>query len=181
VPNIPTSPLIRDLQAAGQSMPPDAIVVRGYVGPPSDVLEEANRILGAHGKTLIDIADIAAVRTNSGAMLPVVNGPWRIYLSARLDTWIEVEDWGRDVLRCVAETNTDRTDAYTVWLRSRDPDRCCAICYRIVTVSEICKDDGFVAGRLVQDYMSRDESSNVVWDEQQFGPTSGKPTKTNCF
>ncbi len=53
--------------------------------------------------------------------------------------------------------------------------------YRVVSIRVLNDEDGIVSGRLVQDYMEKAESSNVVWDEQQFGPTTGKKSVGNCF
>ena len=53
MPIIPASHLVSDvrrLSAAG-TLPPDAIIVRGYLGSPVDVLGQANRILAGQRTT----------------------------------------------------------------------------------------------------------------------------------
>lgn len=177
MPLIPVaSPLITDMRAAlpDAMMPPDALVVRGYPGPATDVLRYANRILGAYG---INAAIDVPAHEAAGAP---ANAPWRIYLSARLDCWIEIDDWGASVLRADRETDTDRRDSWIVWLRRRNADGNQAH-YRVVTTDWLGDDDGFLSGRLVEDYMTRGASNNVVWDEQQFGPTTGKLSTKHCF
>jgi hypothetical protein len=174
-----TSPLISHLQAAahaaGLETLPETIVVRGYPGPPSDVLWQATAILAANSKDQIDPADIADIIAN-----PDESSPWRIYLSARRDCWVEVENWGRDVQKVLTETNADRLESFTVWLRARDAHGV-PVCYRVVTIDVLNEEDGFISGRLVEDYMRQGASSNVVWDEQQFGPTTGKASTKRCF
>jgi hypothetical protein len=190
MPNRPQpTPFITDLRAAGLGIPPDAIVVRGYLGPPSGVLEHANAILKAHGKTEISPGDITAINKFTGlgerAALPkglkLNQLPWRIYLTARLDCWVEVPDWGTNVLH-VQPQNTDRLQAFTVWLRRhKKGDGCCPIRYRVVREEKLDAGDEFLAGRLVEDYMTRSESSNVVWEEQRYGPQPTTASLKHCF
>jgi hypothetical protein len=168
---IPASPLATDMQ--GQGIPPDTIVVRGYVAT-VDLMEDINRLLVANGNNAINPP--AAVN----ALMGTNNLPGRIYLSARLDCWIEVDRWEECVARVFEEENTDRLESSTVWLRARTPAGV-PIRYRVVTAEILDDNDGFLAGRLVEDYMSRTESGNVVWDEQQFGPTTGKSSTKRCF
>lgn len=167
---IPASPLVTDVQGIG--IPPDTIVVQGYVAE-FDPMEEANRLLALDGKAAVNPP--AALAT----LLGTPNLPGRIYLSARLDCWIEVDRWTDSVVRVFNEENSDRLESSTVWLRTRTiagvPIR-----YRVVTVEILDVKDGFLAGRLVEDYMSRAESGNVVWDEQQYGPTTGKYSIIKC-
>lgn len=188
MPLIPTSNAFTDLRASAvannETGLADAIVVRGYLGPPTEVLEQANAILaalapqqGVPAPPQIPANVIQNLAANAGA-----RSPWRIYLTPRGDCWMEVPDWGRCVARVLPETSTDRVDAYTVWLRTRnsataEPER-----YRVVTTEGIDSDgDRFVSGRLIEDYMSRRAAGNVAWDEQQFGPTTGKISIFRCF
>lgn len=188
MPLIPTSNAFTDLRASAaannETGLADAIVVRGYLGPPVEVLEQANAILasyvppqGAAAPAQIPANVIQNLAANAGAA-----SPWRIYLTPRGESWVEVPNWGRCVLRVAPETSTDRLDAYTVWLRTRnsansEPER-----YRVVTTEELDRDgDRFVSGRLVEDYMSRRAAGNVAWDEQQFGPTTGKLSIFRCY
>jgi hypothetical protein len=171
VPMFPTSALVDDVQREG--IPPDTIVVRGYLGT-VDPLDYANRLL---------VAAAQPQMLPSNELLNLLGGdqaPGRIYLSARLDRWIEIDDGFRCILRVFTEQSLDRLESYVVWLRKRD-GRGQRIRYRVVTVEELDPDETFVAGRLVEDYMSRGEASNVVWDEQQYGPTTGKKTGQYCF
>lgn len=183
MPIIPTSDFIQGLRinaaAHGDTELPDTIVVRGYPGPPTDVLYHARAILSDHGAQLsaIDDADIDAVGAGGNR-----RGPWRIYLSGRRDSWIEVPSWERHVVFERLERNTDRVEAYTLWLRAREPGGGPLIHYRVVSIDTLSgPDDEFVAGRLIEDYMAQGGSNMVVWDEQQFGPTTGKPSTKHCF
>lgn len=188
MPNPISSPLVEDIQSEG--IPPDVIVVRGYLGPPHDVLEQARRILEVYqaaGITQIQnadmVADIAAVEAANAGPLGTrpANAPWRIYLSAVLDCWVEIEDWATNVVRVFDEVDSDRRESHTVWLRLRRDEHDCPIHYRVVTVSQLSSHDGFLSGKLVEDFMSQPESANVVWDEQQYGPTTGKSSRFGCF
>jgi hypothetical protein len=157
---------------------PDTIVVRGYPGPPIEILEQANEILAAYpGANPIPAANINALLNG-----PVADSPWRIYLSAGRDCWVEVPSWGRCVAHMVAEASTDRVDAWTVWLRTLNPANGRPERYRVVRIEDLDPDgDRFVSGRLVEDYLARGAANAVVWDEQQFGPTTGKLSVTRCF
>lgn len=181
MPAIPTSGFIAGLRAAaaaaGETNLPETIVVRGYLGPPTDLLHQANEILNQNGMNPIPDNDINAVEAGLNTA-----GPWRIYLSARRDCWVEVPDWGLHVAFSLPETNTDRIGAFTVWLRVRDGAGGPPIHYRVVTLDSLSDpEDQFVAGRLIEDYMTHGGSNNVVWDEQQFGPTTGKLSTKHCF
>lgn len=182
-----SSPLVDDVQ--GEGIPPDVIVVRGYLGPPLDILVQAQAILNAYsgvtGVGQITAATITAV-TNASLppgtpATPPAHAPWRIYLSAALDCWVEIEDWATNVVRVFPEVDSNRQESHTVWLRLHRDERGCPINYRVVSVKELITRDNFLSGRLVEDFMSREESSNVVWDEQEYGPTTGKKSKTGCF
>jgi hypothetical protein len=184
VPNLPpiSTNFITDIRAAGLEIPPDAIVVRGYLGPPTGVLEHANAILAAYNLPGIDPAAIAGIdNLNAAPGPPPDTAPWRIYLTGRLDSWVEIPDWNTCVVHVRQDPNTDRVQAFTVWLRTTNPETCCPIRYRVVTIDELGPDDQFVAGRMVEDYMARTESRKVVWDEQEYGPTTGKRSTKYCF
>jgi hypothetical protein len=194
MPNHPLqTPFITDLRAKGLDIPSDAIVVRGYLGPPTGVLEHADAILSAFGKS-IPASHIKTVNDFTGVPLGGDGKPapptgvdydklqWRIYLTARLDCWVEVPDWGTNVIHVQPEQNTDRLQAFTVWLRRHtDKERCCPIRYRVVREGKLEKTDDFIAGRLVHDYMTRSESSNVVWEEQEYGPQPTTASLKHCF
>lgn len=176
------SGLVTQIRAAigDTPMPPDAIVVRGYLGSPTDVLRQANRILAAYQiDNQIDVA--AHEAANHQAAGPPADAPWRIYLSARLDRWVEIDNWEECVLRVDPDNNTDRRDSWIVWLRRHALQDEAPIRYRIVTIGRLGDDDDFVSGRLIEDYMTREASNNVVWDEQQYGPTTGKLSNKYCF
>jgi hypothetical protein len=192
VPLIPTSASITALQnaplAPGQTGFPPTIIVRGYPGPPIEVLQQAGQILAAFGAPAIPANVYAVLGLPQPAPPPAAqpaqppaNCPWRIYLTARLDCWVEVPDWGACVAFSRPEASTDRVDAHTVWLRTTDannnPQR-----YRVVSTQEL---DGefarFVSGKLVENYLDHAASGTVTWDEQQFGPTTGKLSSNRCF
>jgi hypothetical protein len=189
MPLIPVqSDLVRDIRAVlpgAETMPPDAIVVRGYPGGPFDVLRQANRIFAAYNGVLGDPqinVQLYEDQFPPAGGPPPGNSPMRIYLTAELNCWVEIDDWGASVLRVDAENSADRHDASIVWLRREtpppEPQR---IEYRVVTVKELGEGHDFVSGPLVQEYMTRSASNNVVWDEQQYGPTTGKLSYQHCF
>ena len=94
---------------------------------------------------------------------------------------MEVPDWGTNVVHVREENNTDRRDAYTVWLRRYTADeKCCRIHYRVVSEARLGKEDGFLAGRLVEDYMARGESSSPVWEEQGYGSLPTAASSKHC-
>jgi hypothetical protein len=163
---------------------PDTIVVRGYLGPPTEVVQQAIRILAANPPPAgqgIQLVQIPAAWLRNIEGQPAVDSPWRIYLSPDGDCWVEVPNWGRCVAHVRPEVSPDRVDVFTVWLRTQDrngrPER-----YRIVTTEALDPDnERFVSGRLVEDYMTRRAAGNVAWDEQQFGPTTGKISIFRCF
>jgi hypothetical protein len=171
---IVTSPLVTAL--LGEGIPPDTIVVRGYTAA-VDPLAYANELLAAANPALGPIGPTAA----DLAFLTGNNGPGRIYLTGRLDCWIEIDDCARSVVRVFPETSVDRRDASTIWLRARDPNTHLPIRYRVVSVRVLDQEDGWVSGRLVEDYLTKAESNNVVWDEQAYGPTTGKKSSGGCF
>ena len=80
------------------------------------------------------------------------------------------------------EVDSNRQETHTVWLRLRRDGRGNPFDYRVVVRQGRCTThDNFLSGKLVEDFMSREESSNVVWDEQQYGPTTGKKSTSGCF
>lgn len=173
MPLFPTSQVADVVGATG--IPPDIIVVRGYVGG-ADPLEYANRLLTQAGQAPIP------AHAPLDTLLQSANAPGRIYLSAELDCWVEVNDWDAMVIDQVAEQDTDRTDAFTVWLRARDLNTQVPLRYRVVSNAFVDTRAGnFISGRLLEDFMSSGDSSNVVWDEQLYGPTTGLISRTRCF
>ena len=159
------------------------------------MLEHANAILEAFtGAAGIDGDLINAINAFTGLNpnealppdfpnLDINRLPWRIYLTARLDCWVEVPDWGTNVVHVQEETNSDRLQAFTVWLRRYSDDReCCRIHYRVISEGRLEKDDRFLAGRLVDDYMARGDSASLgVWDEQGYGAVPTAKSLKHCF
>ena len=96
---------------------------------------------------------------------------------------MEVEDWKNHVVHVQAENNTDRLQAFTVWLRRKKKDGdCCRIHYRVVNEDKLGEGDTFLAGRLVEDYMARGDSASVgVWDEQGYGSLPTAKSLKHCF
>ena len=104
--------------------------------------------------------------------------PLRIYLSAQFDRWVEFIP--ADLIRRDAADNAvgnQRDDwSTTVWLRvprmrpNAEP-------YKLVTRTDLVTDDGYVRGKLVDDFLD-DPASQVVWDEQ--GYVTAKPSKIYC-
>jgi hypothetical protein len=122
--------------------------------------------------------DVIVVRGYPGD--PAVT-PWRIYLSARLDVWIEIDDVKQSFVRSFPEVHPNRQEAQTVWLRRREVKTGIRIRYRIGSVQEVDEEQFFLSGRFVEDFMSRSESEQVVWDEQQYGPVTTAASFRRCF
>ena len=115
MPKLPqSSPFITDVHTAKLSIPPDAIVVRGYLGPPRGVLEHATAILGGlweddpggalhRGQRLHrDDPSAPGQPDPQPAKVNLDKLHWRIYLTARLDCWVEIADWTHQRRPCAA-------------------------------------------------------------------------------
>ena len=177
-----------EIVAALEAIPSDAIVIRGYLGQ-SDLLQRALALLKKLGKApvVININDGAVpakneVKAVAAAFAKLFKGlhrldvPWRIYLSPRLDSYVEFR-WA-DVVAYQREDEADRDSAYTVWLRQRPARNP----YRVVTTRPLSSATGYVRGALVEDYMQREQaggSAGSVWDEQSY-LNLRPPTKTGC-
>jgi hypothetical protein len=148
-------------------IPADAIALRGYLGR-SDIVDRLLSLL----KPALSAADYSVISNviSPGSTLRDVI-PWRIYLSPMLDRYVDFK-W-EDVLGWQKETEPDRDDAVTVWLRS-------SVRYMVVEIAPVVAATGYVRGDLIEDYMKRSESQNVVWSEQEYGPAAGKRTFTTC-
>jgi hypothetical protein len=171
----PVSPLAAGL--AGEGIPPDVIVVRGYPAP-FDPLAEANRLLEARHAPPPAFVPIAVQEVT--ALINGNNAPGRIYLTGRLDCWIEVDDWGASFVRAIPDNDSDRRDAFTIWLRQYDQHGH-RIRYHVGTRRELDPRRSFVAGQLVEDFLSGSESRQGVWDEQQYGPVTYTASLGRCF
>jgi hypothetical protein len=96
-----------------------------------------------------------------------------------LDRYIEF-DWQRSVLAWQEYRREVEEGVFVVWLRRHAPSGI-PIHYRIVETAPLHSSTGYVAGDLFDSYLSRPESRNVVWDEQDYGPTGGKPSIKGCI
>jgi len=160
-----------------EAIPSDAIVIRGYLGQ-SDLLQRTLALLTKLRKAPVvikvkdgavptkkEVKAVAATFAKLFKGLHRLDVPWRIYLSPRLDSYVEFR-WA-DVVAYQREDEADRDSAYTVWLRQR-PD---TNPYRVVTTRPLSSATGYVRGALVEDYMQREQaggSSGSVWDEQSY-------------
>ena len=180
-PAIAISDLVTALQDSDNIVQLDVLVVRGYLGR-SDLGDQtvalASKALGAYP------ADVAAITAALGRDELKAALPWRLYLSPRLDCYVEFES--ADVLAWrLEDQEANREDAYTVWLRTRkalpgDPASTVPVAYSVVETAPLQSATGYVRGGLIEDYMTRPESRNVVWDEQEYGPTTGKSSYRTC-
>ena len=167
MPKLPqSSPFITNVHTAKLSIPPDAIVVRGYLGPPRGVLEHAAAILAAFGKT-IPAGHFTAVndfhRDDPSAPWPTrpaasQGQPRQAPLADLSDGSPRLLDRGPQLAHqrrpCAAgeqHRSTRRVHGLAAAVHGRRqvlPDPL----PRRRRVVGLEKDDGFLAGRLVEDY-----------------------------
>jgi len=126
--NVPPNNSSRvDALAAEQQIPSDAIVVRGYLGR-SDVMDAAIAFLQELvNRSLYGAAQFATMQ----AFLAGWNAqlPYRLYLSPRLDRYIEF-DWDQHVVACSSRQSSNATmptpSGSDVWkaqtIHGPDPD-----------------------------------------------------------
>jgi hypothetical protein len=153
----------------------DALVLRGYLGR-SDVFAKVLTFVEE------ELRDTPGLRSKLEALVPrkklEAALPWRIYLSPRLDSYVDF--FWRQVLAWRPERQSDRRDdGYTVWLRIRDENEVPYV-YRVYETAVLGSPGAYVGGALVEDYMSRPDSANVVWAEQEYGSLMGKPSLRTC-
>lgn len=156
--------------------PREAVVLRGYLATPEFivVLEKLGRKDIPGADPAARAAVLAAARTAFGRNVQ------RIYLSARFDRWVDFAT--SDLIQKVPPDglgNATLEDfSTTVWLKiprhraSREP-------YRLVTSTVLAADEGFVRGKLVDDFMD-DPASQVVWDEQGYVSAARRPSNIYC-
>ena len=174
-PKPPLNPLVTSLTGGGGE-PVEAVVLQGYLSTPEilKILED----VAAEAKGSIDDGCVkqvlALVRARFGP------DPSRIYLSAKMDRWVDF-DWEKDVIHVVPPDGRNlQTEDFstTVWLkipRDRDPK----LQYKLVTSVALTPEDGFVRGKLVEDFMS-DSGARVAWDEQGYAPVTAARSKMYC-
>lgn len=166
----PTSTLVRAFEDRDRHAG-DAIVLRGYLGR-SDVLDEAIAFL-EENKQANPAEQARTTRSKCEKLIP-----WRIYLTARLDRYVDFA-W-EDVLAWRPE-GKDGRDAYTVWLRRRTKDDDKPIRYVVVQKSNLGAGDfDYLGGELIDDYVGQPGSMSPVWDEQSYFPTGVKNTYRYC-
>lgn len=94
--------------------------------------------------------------------------PRRIYLSARLNQWIEFHR--DDLLHSVDPPDND--DTTIIWLNAEPT---VGRVYQLVTVTPLDSETGFVRGQLLDDFLSEPEAQSA-WDEQAAGSTRARST-----
>ena len=151
----------------------DAIVLRGYLGR-SDIVDQLKEFL--HEAGFDKLRDEVDRRFPEDVREPFL--PWRIYLSPRLDRYVDF--YWKDVLAWRPEGKEDRKDAYTIWLRNRREDML-PIVYQVVQKAELGGSyAGYLGGELIDDWLSQPDSQTVAWDDQTIGYIGRRRTGTTC-
>jgi hypothetical protein len=105
--------------------------------------------------------------------------PWRLYLTPRLDTYVDFHR--SSLLAYRRDARTERQDACTVWLRVFDPDTTLPIAYRVVRESMLGPSFAqWLDGAVVDDYVEQGGAVGTAWGDQSavFGRKVG--TGTGC-
>jgi hypothetical protein len=211
VPNRASPPQISSLVQALENRDERAsetFVVRGYLGR-SNLLERINEYLhrAEEAKTDVmnpkdairalcallpdnddepladEIADVNVVIGVVSALggLAADHVPWRIYLTPRLDRYIDFHF--DQMLAYRQEPKAESKDACTVWLRLYEPGRGDKpIPYRVVKVTNLVPSyAGYLGGDLVDDYLDQPGSQSSAWGTQAglYGG-GGKYTTSRC-
>ena len=156
--------------------PREAVVLRGYLATPEFVaiLEKLGGKSFPKVNSAARDAILAAVRAAFGT------DTQRIYLSAKFDRWVDFAD--ADVIQVVPPDGlgNDPLEDFsaTVWLRVPRL-RPGLEQYKVVTRTPLAPDDGFVRGKLVDDFMD-DPASQVVWEEQGYVTARPRPSTIYC-
>ena len=158
----------------GGGKPLPALVLRGYLSTPEII------------KTLDDMRNVAqgaVVGADVNRVLDAIRAtlgpdPARLYLSAKMDCYVDF-DWVDDLIHSVPPTGTGvgsvEDSSTTVWLRRRPADRP----YVLVETASLDPAQGFVRGKLVDDFMA-DSEAQFVWDTQGYAPNTGKTSRMYC-
>lgn len=170
VPSTAASQLVTALKDDKGIVQADALVLRGYLGR-SDLLARTKDLVARalwkiQDPTLRAKLDAVTAHPDVDAALP-----WRLYLSATLDRYVEFD--ADDVLALDTTGPTAQPDVYTVWLRNG--------AYTVVSTGTLQTERGFVRGKLVEDYMTQPESKQAVWSEQDYGYSTGKKSGLYCM
>lgn len=156
--------------------PREAVVLRGYLATPEFVaiLEKLGKKSFPKVNSATRDVILAAVRAAFGANVQ------RIYLSAKFDRWVDFAD--ADVIQFVPPDGlgNDPLEDFSTTVLLRVPRlRPGMEQYKVVTRTTLAPDDGFVRGKLVDDFMD-DPASQVVWDEQGYVSAARRPSNIYC-
>lgn len=104
--------------------------------------------------------------------------PWRVYLTPRLDQYIDFHFDSMVAYR--QEPKAERQDACTVWLRLFEPNQVRPTPYRVVQVTNVGPTySGWLGGELVDDYLGQPGFQSSAWGSQS-GMTLGNKPKTTA-
>ena len=111
--------------------------------------------------------------------------PWRLYLTPRLDTYVDFHR--SSLLAYRREAKSDRQDACTVWLRVFEQGAQVPIPYRLVTETTLVPSFAtWINGQLVDDY-GGESASGGAWGDQAIsgsnrtGPHCSNRTGPRCM
>ena len=168
----------------------DTIVLRGYLGRSDllqwvvDYLRRSKRIENADANNAVGEAavdeenDIEALIARVKALARDADEhiPWRIYLTPRLDRYVDFHF--KSMLAYRREPKAERQDACTVWLRLFEEGGRVPIPYRVVHVTNLGPSFAqWLGGDLVDDYLGQPGSVSSAWGDQSavFGrrPSTG--------
>lgn len=153
----------------------DAIVLRGYLGRSDifrrahDYLETEKKIFNAGGKDPGDLKTLIKALNDSKAAAEKY-APWRLYLSPRLDRYVDFHR--HSLLAYRMEPKAERFDACTIWLRAYEEDGRSPVLYRVAHETTIGPSyAAWLGGQVVDDYADQ-SSSSTAWGNQS-GTTVG--------
>jgi hypothetical protein len=179
----PISSLVRALDA--EELLEEALVLRGYLGR-SNIVERATQYLDRAKDAAEDDAEKRTIedlktQLRKAAAQAEKHVPWRLYLTPRLDRWVDFHE--SDLIAWRPEVKPDRKDAYTVWLRVFTGEQK-PIPYRLIHETRIGPTFGaYLSGELIDDYLDQSGSASTAWGDQSaaFGRKPGTGTVCGLF
>jgi hypothetical protein len=162
----PLKSTLADAFFAKDDLLAEAVVLRGYLGR-SPILQRATQYLQTAKEAKVQAGeDTAGLDGLLAGLAAVAEGaephvPWRIYLTARLNRYVDFHLSA--LLAWRQEPKTERRDTCTVWLRGYTPQRV-PWSYRIVEETVIGPTFAtYLGGDLVDDYLGQPGASDSAW------------------
>lgn len=175
----PISSLVRALDT--EELLEEALVLRGYLGR-SNIVERASQYLdrakaaapSKEKKAIENLKNqLSSARDNAEKHVP-----WRLYLTPRLDTYVDFHE--TDLIAWRPEVKPDRKDAFTVWLRVFTGEQK-PIPYRLIHETRIGPTFGaYLGGELIDDYLDQSGSVSTAWADQSAAFARKPGTGTVC-